>query len=140
VNILRLGVIASLLFVVGTAAQTSKVFFPKPISSALPMYPEEARRARVAGTVNLWFMPNVNGEVTQTGVVSGNPLLRESAMSAVKSWKFLPNALRPDVRCETEFVYALNVQSKEGEPKLTVSMADYRRVEVVSELYVQPIE
>lgn len=140
-NALMLRVIAGVLIVAGTAAaSTADASFPVPISSSLPIYPEGARAAHVAGTVKLWFTVNENGEIAQTGNISGNPLLREAAVSVVKSWKFRPNMFRLDVRLETEFVYVLNVQPKEGEPKLTVSMTDYRQVEVSSELFVKPIE
>ena len=140
-NTFRLVVIAVLLVAVGTPAlSTSNEFFPKPISSEFPMYPETARTARVAGTVKLWFVLNGDGDVAQTDVVSGNPLLRDAAVNTVKSWKFRSKTIRPSVRYETEFVYVLKVQPKAGEPKLTVSMTDLRRVEVVSELYVEPIE
>jgi TonB family protein len=104
------------------------------------MYPERARASRVAGTVKLWFMLNGTGEVAEVGIVSGNPLLRDAAAEAVKSWKFQPNILPPSVRLETEFVYVLAVQANEGEPKLTVSVTDFRHVEIISELYVKPIE
>ena len=141
-NIHRVQVITGLLFLLlGVAfAGAPEAAFPKPISSALPMYPEEARAARVAGNVKLTFVLNGKGDVIDATIVSGNPLLREAALSAVKSWRFRPNALRPDVRFETEFVYVLNVQHKEGEPSLKVSMTDFRRVEVVSELYIKAIE
>ena len=76
-NTFRLVVFAISFVAVGTTAlSTSNEFFPKPISSELPMYPETARMARVAGTVKLWFVLNGEGEVTQTNAVSGNPLLR----------------------------------------------------------------
>ena len=141
VTALRLGFITGLFLFAGMAAvSSSDKVFPKPISSALPMYPEEARIARVAGSVKLWFRLNADGEVTQTGIVSGNPLLRDAAASVVRSWKFRLNALRANVRFETEFTYVLNVQPKEGEAELTVSMKDFRRVQIVSELYVKPIE
>jgi TonB family protein len=104
------------------------------------MYPETARNARVEGVVKLWFVVDAGGEVIETGIISGNPLLRDAAANAVKSWRFQPNILQPKIRFDTEFVYVLNIQSKEGEPQLTVSMTDFRRVEVTSELYVKPIE
>jgi TonB family protein len=133
--------VGALLFVGGVAASSDSMSFSaKPSSSALPMYPEGARRARVTGTVKLWFILDGNGAVTQAGVISGHPMLRDAAMSIVKSWHFQPNALCSNLRCETEFVYVLNVQPEKGEPRLIVSMADYRRVEVTSELYVEPIE
>lgn len=133
------GLLLSTAVVVCVIGSTGSVA-QKPRSSALPMYPEAARGARVQGMVRLWFVLDANGVVTQTGVIQGHPLLREAAVSTVKSWTFRPGALRPRVRNETEFVYVLNVQPKAGEPKLTVSIADYRRVEVTSELYVAPIE
>lgn len=140
-NAFRLGCIAALLFALsGAKVSGSDRVFPKPISSGLPTYPEQARSARVAGSVNLWFFVNEKGAVTQAQVVSGNPLLGDAALTIVRSWKFRPYAIPPGLRCETEFAYVLDVQAKEGEPKLTVSMRDFRRVEVASELYVQAIE
>jgi TonB family protein len=141
VNVHRVLTIAGLLLISAvTFAWASAATFPKPIISALPTYPEEARAARVAGVVKLSFAVNEKGEVVEPTLVSGNPLLREAALSVLKSWRFRPDALRQNVRFETEFVYVLNVQPKEGEPSLTVSMTDYRRVKVVSELYVKVIE
>lgn len=141
VTSLRLGLIATLFFVAAmTTLLASDELFPKPSSSALPTYPERARTARVAGSVKLWFVLNREGEVAQSGIISGNPLLRDAAAYTVASWKFPPNVLQPNVRLETEFIYVLNVQQKEGEPRLTVSMTDFRRIEITSELYVKPIE
>lgn len=104
------------------------------------MYPDLARQAHVVGTVKLWFVPDRDGQVSQAQVISRNPLLRDAALSIVKSWRFRQRTLRPAVRYETEFVYVLNVQESEGAPRLTVSMADYRKVEVATELYIMPIE
>jgi TonB family protein len=141
VNIRRVRVAVVLLFFsAGAFVWASDAPFPKPVASAFPMYPEQARAARVAGNVKMSFVLNRKGEVTDATVISGNPLLREAALSAVKSWRFPPEALRSNVHFETEFIYVLNVQPKEGEPTLKVSMTDFRRVEVVSELYVKAIE
>ncbi len=129
-----------MFMVVTMAVSALDQSFPKPIGSVLPTYPERARAARVAGIVKLWFILNGRGKVTEAGVVSGNQLLRDAAVSTVKSWRFDPKVLPANVRFETDFVYVLNVQANEGEPKLTVSMRDCRRVEIVSERYVKPIE
>ena len=138
---LRLAVITILLFVwtMATLAASERTF-PKPISSVLPMYPERARSAHVAGTVSLSFMLDESGAVTEAQIVSGNPMLRDAALSTVKSWRFLANSLQPNVRYDTEFVYTLEVQQKNDGPKLTVSMSDFRRIEIVSEVSVQAIE
>ena len=123
-----------------TARSASKELFPKPIFSQLPMYPELARRAHVAGTVRLWFVVNGNGEVVEVQSISGNPMLRDDAVGVVRTWRFPANSIASNVRHETEFVYVLNAQLNEGEPKLTVSMADFRQIEIVSEVHVDVIE
>ena len=113
---------------------------PRLVSAELPMYPERARMARVAGTVKLSFEINSTGAVQNAEVVSGNPLLRDAALVNVRSWRFDSSGLRTSsTRYETEFIYKLGVQDKPGEPRLTVSMQDFRHVEVSSEFYVQPI-
>jgi len=137
----RLAVITILLVLGATAALVaSNAIFPKPISSELPMYPEGARSARVAGTVKIWFVLDGSGAVIRAQTVSGNPMLRDAALSTVKSWKFLANSMQANVQYETEFVYLLKVQPKKGEPRLTVSMTDFRRVEIVSERYAETNE
>jgi TonB family protein len=141
VKVRRLLVIAILLvFAAMATLYASEGTFLKPISSELPMYPEPARRAHVAGTVNLWFMLDGTGAVTRAQSVSGNSMLRDAALSTVKSWRFLANSMEPNVRYETEFVYTLEVQRKNGQPTLKVSMTDFRRVEIVSGLYVETVE
>lgn len=85
-------------------------------------------------------MLDESGAVTEAQIVSGNPMLRDAALSTVKSWRFLANSLQPNVRYDTEFVYTLEVQQKNDGPKLTVSMSDFRRIEIVSEVSVQAIE
>jgi TonB family protein len=138
---LALVVIAALsVAVLAGEVSSSSEFRPKPILSEFPMYPELARMAHVAGIVKLWFVLNGNGEVTRAEIISGTPLLRDAAVSTVKSWKFQLDSIRPNVRYETEFIYVLDFQPIKGTPKLKVSMIDFRRVEIVSEIYEEPIE
>src|SRR5947209_6595972 len=131
---------AILFVVVSTGAQTPpNISFPKPIYSELPTYPERARYAHLVGSAKLWFMTNESGAVTQAGIISGHPIFGDAALSVVKSWKFQSGAIKANVRYESEFVYDLKSQSQSREPKLTVSMTDFRRVEVVSEIYTPTI-
>ena len=134
------GIICLVMLWAVTAIHAADGLFPKPTVAELPVYPERARTARVARAVKLWFLLDANGRVSDAGVTAGNPLLRDAALRNVESWKFRPGSLAPQVRLETEFVYMLGVQQKPGEPKLTVTMVDFRLVEVVSELYVETIE
>jgi TonB family protein len=112
-----------------------KKVLPRPISSELPTYPELARYAHIVGEVKLWFSVDEDGAVSQVGIVSGHLVFRDAAVNAVKTWRFRPGLMQPNTRYETDFVYDLRPQSEPGEPKLTVSMTDFRRVEVVSEVY-----
>jgi len=58
-----------------------------------PVYPELAIETRVSGTVRLHAILAKDGSVEQLEVVSGHPLLVQSAMDAVKHWKYRPTLL-----------------------------------------------
>ena len=78
---------------------------PKPVSvssgvasgmlihKTQPVYPSIARSARVQGTVVLQAKISRSGSVTDLRVVSGPPMLRQSAIDAVKTWKYKPYLL-----------------------------------------------
>jgi TonB family protein len=55
-----------------------------------PVYPELAKRSRVMGNVILVVTVDEEGNVTDTRVSSGHPLLSEAAVTAVKQWKYAP--------------------------------------------------
>jgi TonB family protein len=58
-----------------------------------PVYPEVARQARLQGTVRLTIVVGKDGSVMQIEVLSGHPLLAESAMEAVREWRYRPTRL-----------------------------------------------
>lgn len=58
-----------------------------------PEYPELARRARIQGIVLLQAIVDEEGNVTELKVLSGHPLLRQSAVEAVRQWKYTPTLL-----------------------------------------------
>ena len=53
-----------------------------------PAYPELARRMAVSGSVKLEVTVAPNGTVKNVKVVGGHPLLIDSAVDAVKRWKY----------------------------------------------------
>jgi TonB family protein len=57
-----------------------------------PTYPELARKMNIRGTVKVLVVVSPNGAVKDSRVVGGNPILVNSAMDAVKQWKFEPAA------------------------------------------------
>jgi len=58
-----------------------------------PEYPERAREAHVQGTVRLHIIVGVDGDVKQTELVSGHPLLAQAAIDAVRKWRYQPALL-----------------------------------------------
>jgi TonB family protein len=55
-----------------------------------PTYPELARRMNIRGTVRVLVVVSPNGNVKESRVVGGNPILVNSAVDALKKWKFEP--------------------------------------------------
>jgi TonB family protein len=57
-----------------------------------PEYPEEARAQRIEGAVVLDVQVLNDGRVGNIKIVSGNPLLADAAVKAVKQWQYQPHA------------------------------------------------
>jgi TonB family protein len=55
-----------------------------------PIYPEVARTAGIEGTVSMRVLIGKDGSVEQISVVSGEPVLRNPAMDAVRRWRYQP--------------------------------------------------
>ena len=58
-----------------------------------PVYPPLARQARIAGTVHLRTIIATDGSIASLEVISGPPLLIQSALDAVRQWKYKPTLL-----------------------------------------------
>jgi len=58
--------------------------------SNAPKYPQRARDTRVEGTVILKVAVDTNGAVNAVTSVSGDPILADAAMHAVRKWRFYP--------------------------------------------------
>ena len=63
------------------------------IQKTAPIYPPMARNARVSGTVVIQATISRNGTIENPRVVSGPAMLRQSALDAVKSWRYRPYML-----------------------------------------------
>jgi periplasmic protein TonB len=63
------------------------------ITQTTPAYPPLARQARIQGVVALHAIIDKEGRVSQLEVISGHPLLVQSALDAVKQWRYKPTQL-----------------------------------------------
>lgn len=68
----------------------TRVRMPKCIRKVEPVYPSAAIEAHIQGKVVIDAATDIEGNVVETAVVSGNPLLTGAAVEAVKQWKYKP--------------------------------------------------
>jgi len=59
-------------------------------NKVVPEYPPLAKQMNVTGRVKIEATISAEGRVTITKVVGGSPLLVNSAMDALKKWRFEP--------------------------------------------------
>jgi TonB family protein len=73
---------------VGGEIQGKKRIYAEP-----PVYPGDARAARVKGVVRLEVLLGRDGSVAEVKVLSGNPLLAPAAVDSVRIWRYQPTLL-----------------------------------------------
>jgi TonB family protein len=72
-------------------------------SRVQPTYPELARRMNLAGVVKVEVVIGANGQVKNAKVIGGHPVLVESAMDAVKRWRYEPSSEETTTTVEFKF-------------------------------------
>jgi TonB family protein len=75
-----------------------------------PVYPAQARLLRLEGTVILAAMVMEDGTVRDVKVVEGSPVLAQSAVDAVKHWRYKPYVLdgkpvKNEIRINVDFKF-----------------------------------
>lgn len=81
------------------------------INKPNPVYPPLARQARIAGTVRLQAIIGEDGTIQSLEVVSGHPLLVQSALDAVRQWRYQPTLLNGEpvkVQTTVDVVFTLS--------------------------------
>lgn len=62
----------------------------KVVSRVEPDYPETLKRLYIGGIVRVETTVAPNGTVENAELLGGNPVLGQSAMKAIKQWKYAP--------------------------------------------------
>jgi periplasmic protein TonB len=107
------GIISSTPVPVPKVATPQRVRVSQGVSQGLlihqvkPAYPPLARQARIQGAVVLQAVIAKDGSIQGLHVVSGHPMLTQSAIDAVKQWRYKP--------------YFLNGEPVEVETQITVN-------------------
>jgi len=76
---------SSLRLRVTPSAQNAKI-----VNHVAPVYPALAAQGHIFGAVELGVMIGKDGTVQSVNVISGHPLLVQSASDAVKQWRYQP--------------------------------------------------
>ena len=66
---------------------------PARVVNVNPVYPPDAKEARVQGVVILEVLIGGDGKVEQAKVLRSIPMLDQAAMDAVRQWEFTPTLL-----------------------------------------------
>ena len=77
------------------------------IHKVLPQYPAIARTIHLTGTVYLRAIIATDGTVRQLEVISGNPILANPALQAVRQWRYEPTRLNGEA-VEVETLITVN--------------------------------
>jgi periplasmic protein TonB len=100
--------------VIGQAARkttvSSGVMQGYVLSRVTPIYPAIARAAHISGTVVMQATISKTGSIVNLHVLSGPPMLQQSAMEAVRNWRYKPYLLNGEpVEVETEINVIFNL-------------------------------
>ncbi len=80
-----------------------------------PKYPDEARQARIQGTVVVEVVVDIDGNVKDVRLISGHPLLAPAAIDAVRQWKFKPYLLnREPVELDSLLTVPFSLKDADG--------------------------
>ncbi len=80
------------------------------VSKVPPVYPVEAKKAGIQGSVKLDAVVGKTGDVEQLKVISGPKELQQSSLDAVRQWKYKPfllNGEPVDVKTTITVIYSL---------------------------------
>ena len=80
----------SVLFFSCAGTSTSQEAERKVLKRVEAKYPDILKKKSIGGTVKLKVLVRANGEVKNVEVTGGNPILAESAKTAVSQWRFAP--------------------------------------------------
>ena len=83
----------------------------KLIKKVAPAYPEKARNERISGTVKIHAIIDKDGQISKINGVRGVCSLAESAVAAVRQWRYQPTLLNGnpvEIDTEIDVIYSLS--------------------------------
>jgi len=83
------------------------------VSKVNPVYPEDARRARIQGSVLLRVIIDREGNISSVELLNGDPALADAAIDATRQWKYRPyllNGQPVEVETQVQINFTLNAK------------------------------
>lgn len=65
----------------------------KIVRQVAPKYPSDAKKKRIQGTVKMHAIITKDGKIRDLKYISGPPELMDSALDAVRQWRYEPTLL-----------------------------------------------
>ena len=82
------------------------------------VYPEEARKKHLTGTVHLEIFTASDGHVAVANLVDGDPILGAAAKDAVLKWRYKPlNLMGMEQQMQTTVEFKFTADSDTNTPK-----------------------
>jgi TonB family protein len=75
----------------------------KIVARIEPEYPEALKRLYIGGVVKVEAVVTANGAVESTQLLGGSPILGQSAMKAIRQWKFSPSSNKEKLVVQVAF-------------------------------------
>jgi TonB family protein len=75
----------------------------KVVNRVEPEYPEALKRLYIGGVVRVEAVVSPTGAVESTQLLGGSPILGQSAMKAIKQWKYTPSGSKEKLIVQMEF-------------------------------------
>jgi len=95
---------AAVLALIVTSAMIAKAADDRTVKVRVPpIYPEIARRMKVAGAVSIEATVDAGGKVSDVKTVAGSRLLAPAAEDAVRKWSFEPGSGTSKVNVQVDF-------------------------------------
>jgi TonB family protein len=95
----------------GPVAVSAQIMQSQIVHKVPPVYPPDAKKARIQGKIELDAVISKTGEVEQLKVVSGPQELQQSALDAVRQWTYKPFHLNGEpvaVKTTIHVIYTLS--------------------------------
>jgi TonB family protein len=89
----------------------------KLVSMVKPVYPPEAKAQGIQGSVMIDVWIDKDGVVKDAQAVSGPEALRQSALEAIRQWRYAPVRSTVKVTIDVNYVLPSEEKSKEEKPK-----------------------